>query len=100
MSGVVLGNESRRVENERKESQSRADALRAILDPVKDVDWRTLMAAQSNGLDSRQLIAMAFRDLADKADKIGNLNISPDLLGSLLSSNLLEGVAEQETRRG
>jgi hypothetical protein len=88
------------VENERKESQSRADALRAILDPVKDVDWRTLMAAQSNGLDSRQLIAMAFRDLADKADKIGNLNISPDLLGSLLSSNLLEGVAEQETRRG
>ena len=70
----------RRVENQRKESQARADGLRAMLEPMKDVDWRTLMAAQSGGLDSRQLIAMAFRDLADKAEHIGNLNISPELL--------------------
>ena len=41
----------RRVENERKESQARADALRAMLEPIKDVDWRTLMAAQSGGLE-------------------------------------------------
>jgi hypothetical protein len=75
----------RRVENQRKESQARADALRAMLDPIKDVDWRTLMAAQGDGLDARQLIAMAFRDLADKADSIGNLNISPDLLTTLLA---------------
>ena len=74
----------RRVENERKESQARADALRAMLESIKDVDWRTLTAAQSGGLDSRQLIAMAFRDLADNADKVGNLNISPDLLSTLL----------------
>jgi len=76
----------RRVENERKESQARADGLRAMLDPMKEVDWRTLMAAQSGGLDSRQLIAMAFRDLADKAESIGNLNITPDLLTTLLGS--------------
>ena len=74
----------RRVENQRKESQARADGLRAMLEPMKDVDWRTLMAAQSGGLDSRQLIAMAFRDLADKAESIGNLNISPELLTTLL----------------
>jgi hypothetical protein len=77
----------RRVENQRKESQAQADALRAMLDPVKDIDWRTLMAAQSGGLDARQLIALAFRDLADKAESIGNLNISPDLLSSLLATN-------------
>jgi hypothetical protein len=77
----------RRVENQRKESQAQADALRAMLDPVKDIDWRTLMAAQSGGLDARQLIALAFRDLADKAESIGNLNISPELLASLLSTN-------------
>ena len=77
----------RRVENERKESQSRSDALRAMLEPVKDVDWRTLMAAQSGSLDSSQLIAMAFRDLADNADKLGNVNITPDLLTSLLNTN-------------
>ncbi len=75
------------VENQRKESQARADALRAMLDPIKEVDWRTLMAAQSGGVDSRQLIAMAFRDLADNAEKIGQLNISPDLLSSLLTAN-------------
>jgi hypothetical protein len=77
----------RRVENERKESQARADGLRAMLEPMKEVDWRTLMAAQSGGLDSRQLIAMAFRDLADKAESIGNLNITPDLLTTLLATN-------------
>jgi hypothetical protein len=80
-----------KVENERKESQARADGLRAMLDPMKEVDWRTLMAAQSGGLDSRQLIALAFRDLADKADSIGNLNISPELLSSLLSTNGADG---------
>jgi len=81
----------RRVENQRKESQAHADALRATLEPMKDVDWRTLMAAQSGGLDSHQLIAMAFRDLADKAGSIGNLNISPDLLTTLLGSSGSDG---------
>ena len=72
----------KKVENECKEAEARGAALRATLEPLKDMDWRTLLAA--NGLDSRQLIAMAFRDLADNADKIGNLNISPELLESLL----------------
>jgi hypothetical protein len=75
----------RRVENQRKESQAKADAVKALLEPMKDVDWRTLMAAQSGGLDSSQLIAMAFRDLADKAEHIGNLNISPELLTALMN---------------
>jgi hypothetical protein len=76
----------RRVENDRKETQARADALRAILEPLKDIDWRTLTVAKSGGLDARELIAMAFRDLADNAEKIGNLNISPDLLQTMLDA--------------
>ncbi len=84
-----------RVENQRKESQARADGVRALLEPMKDVDWRTLMAAQSGGLDSSQLIAMAFRDLADKADHIGNLNISTELLNSLLAAGGGDGPQEQ-----
>jgi hypothetical protein len=86
----------RRVENERKESQARADGLRAMLEPMKEVDWRMLMAAQSGGLDSRQLIAMAFRDLADKAESIGNLNISPELLTTLLSAGSDGNAARSE----
>jgi hypothetical protein len=38
---------------------------------------------QSNP-DPRFNIALAFRELAGNADKIGNLNISPDLLESIL----------------
>lgn len=73
------------VANQSKESQARADALRAILEPVKDIDWRTLLATQG-GMDSKQMIAMAFRDLADNAEKIGSLNISPDLMNTLLGA--------------
>jgi regulator of protease activity HflC (stomatin/prohibitin superfamily) len=74
----------RRVENDRKESASRAEALRATLEPLKSVDWRTLMAASSGASNPKSIIALAFRDLADNAEKIGSLNISPDLLSSLL----------------
>lgn len=74
----------RRVENQRKESAARADALRAVLEPMKDVDWRTLLAASAGAADPKTIIAMAFRDLADNAQKIGRLDISPDLLQSLL----------------
>ena len=74
----------RRVENERKEAQARGEALRATLEPLKDVDWRTLTAASAGSLDSRRLIAMAFTDLAGNADRIGTLNITPDLLEALI----------------
>lgn len=70
--------------NDRKEAEARADGLRATLAPLKEVDWRTLVAASSNAGDPKSLIAMAFRDLADNAQKIGRLNISPDLLDSLM----------------
>jgi len=76
----------RRVQNQRQEADARAYALRATLEPLKETDWRTLMAAAAGAVDSKLLIAMAFRDLAEGAQKIGNLNISPDLLSALLQS--------------
>ncbi len=81
--GQRAGLVDQRVSNERKEAEARGDALRATLAPLKDVDWRTLMAI-SGGTDAKAIISMAFRDLADNASKIGQLNISPDLLTSLL----------------
>jgi regulator of protease activity HflC (stomatin/prohibitin superfamily) len=74
-----------RVENERKEAEARGTALRAVLDPVRDVDWRTLMAMQGS-TRSDTLIASAFDQLARNAEKIGQLNISPDLLTTLLAT--------------
>jgi hypothetical protein len=76
-----------RVENQRKEADARGQALRATLEPLKEVDWRTLMAASSGDVSPKLWIAMAFRDLADNAEKIGQLNISPDLLNALLTTD-------------
>lgn len=85
------------VENQRKESQARADALRAMIEPIKDVDWRTLLASQSGELNAQQLIAMAFCELAENAEKLGTVNISPDLLQSLLSENTHRNVSEKNS---
>jgi len=74
-----------RVENEKKEADVKEYVLHANLRPYKELDWKTLMAVNSNGIDPRNHIALAFRELAENADKIGNLNISPDLLESIMS---------------
>ena len=73
-----------RMENERKEAEGRAYALESTIAPLRDVDWRTLMAAAAGGADPKLMIAVAFRELAENADKIGEVNITPDLLQSLL----------------
>lgn len=73
-----------RTENERKEADSKAYGLKAMIAPVQDLDWRVLMMLNSQGGDARNTIAMAFQELASNAQKIGELNISPDLLRSLM----------------
>ncbi len=74
----------RRTANDRKDADARGYALEATLKPLKEVDWRTLIAASGGG-DSKTLISMAFLGLAENAQKIGELNVTPDLLKSLLS---------------
>lgn len=70
--------------NDRKAADSKAYALQALLKPVRDLDWRVLIAATTGSLDPKLMIASAFRDLAENAGRIGQLNISPDLLATLL----------------
>jgi regulator of protease activity HflC (stomatin/prohibitin superfamily) len=69
--------------NERKEADAQGYVLETTLKPYKEMDWRTLMALRGDQ-DARSNIAMAFRELAENAGKVGTLNISPDLLESLL----------------
>ena len=71
--------------NERKDADTRAYALKTTLEPVRDLDWRTLMALGATGSDPKLMIALAFRELAENAAKIGEVNVSPDLLKSLLA---------------
>jgi hypothetical protein len=74
------------VANNRKLAAAQTEALRATLDAMKQVDWKTLAAASGQG-DARCLIAMAFQQIAENADKIGRLDISPDLLHRLLDKD-------------
>jgi regulator of protease activity HflC (stomatin/prohibitin superfamily) len=71
------------VANQHKEAEARSFALRAVLDPIRDVDWRLLLAANA-AIDPKFLIALGFQELAQNAGKIGELNISPELLNALL----------------
>ncbi len=75
----------RRAENDRKDADSRAYAIEATLKPIRGTDWKTLMAVAAGGADPKLMIALAFRELAENAQKIGELNVTPDLLKSLLA---------------
>ncbi len=72
------------VENARHEADAKAYALRGMVTALAGVDPRVLQSLASQGMQPNQLIALAFQGLADKADKIGELNISPDLLRELI----------------
>jgi len=73
-----------KTENDRKEAETQGYVLETTLKPYKDIDWK-LLTALNNNTDPKFNISLAFRELAENADKIGNLNISPDLLDSLLT---------------
>ena len=75
-----------KAENERKEADTRAYALKAVMEPVQKMDWRVLMMLNPQGGDARNTIAMAFQELAMNASKIGELNMSPDLLRTLIGN--------------
>ena len=70
--------------NDKNEAETQGYVIETTLKPYKDIDWKTLTALNNNP-DPKFNISLAFRELAENAGKINNLNISPDLLDSLLS---------------
>jgi SPFH domain / Band 7 family len=74
------------VANNRKLAQAENEALRATLEALQTVDWKTLTAAAGTD-NARGMIAMAFQQIAENAQKIGRLDISPDLLNKLLEKD-------------
>ncbi|MDD5272781.1 MAG: hypothetical protein PHU14_08700, partial [Methylovulum sp.] len=70
--------------NDMKEADAKGYVLATTLKPYKEMDWK-LLTALNNNPDPKFSIALAFRELAENAQKIGNLNISPELLESILS---------------
>ncbi len=71
--------------NAREEADAKAYAMAAVMKALAQTDPKTIQALASVGMDPGQLVALAFKELAESADKIGQLNISPELLRELLS---------------
>ena len=74
----------RRVENEHKDADSRAYTLTETLKPLRDLDWKTSMMLGGKNADAKAMVALAFQEMAENAQKIGELNVSPALLRSLI----------------
>lgn len=70
--------------NDKKEAETQGYVIETTIKPYKDIDWKTLTALNNNP-DHKFNISLAFRELAENAGKIGNLNISPELLDTLLN---------------
>lgn len=70
-------------ENEKKKADAKAYENKVIMATFAEVDTEVLKALAISGMDSKTLIAKAFTEIGDKADKIGVLNVTPDLLETL-----------------
>jgi|HubBroStandDraft_1064217.scaffolds.fasta_scaffold00020_86 hypothetical protein len=70
--------------NARAEADTKAYGMAAMMRSLAGADAKTIQTLASVGMDPGKLMALAFRDLADNATKIGQLNVSPDLLREML----------------
>jgi hypothetical protein len=93
LAAAIALEEQRRqlVDTEAQNSKTRADAqayaVEATLKPLTQLDAKSLQVLAARSVDPRLLVAMAFQDIAANAAKVGTLNISPDLLQTLLQQN-------------
>ena len=74
-------------DNTRKLAEAEAHKVRSLMQALEAVDIRVVQALAAAGMQPAQLIAQAFGGIAEKAEKIGQLNMSPELLHSLLEAS-------------
>ncbi|MBN2221446.1 MAG: SPFH domain-containing protein [Vallitaleaceae bacterium] len=67
------------VQNAKTEADSKAYAMKAMMDTFSAMDPSIIQSLTNVGMNPNMLLAVAFQRLADNADKIGQLSITPDL---------------------
>jgi hypothetical protein len=72
--------------NAREEADAKAYGIDSMMKAFASSDAKVLQALASVGMQPAQLMALAFRELADNSAKIGQLNISPDLLREVMAT--------------
>lgn len=71
------------VENGQQEADAEAYAIAARMKALAELPVENLKAMALANMKPDQLMAVAFESLAQNADKIGELNISPDLFAQM-----------------
>jgi len=74
-------------ENTRTLADAEAYRVGALMKIFEGADTRVIQALAAAGMQPAQLIAQAFTGIAEKAERIGQLNVSPDLLNTLLDKS-------------
>lgn len=72
-------------ENSKAEADAKAYELKAMMNALTDVDTDVIKALAAIGMQPQALIANAFQNLAGNAEKIGHLNITPDLIREMMT---------------
>jgi regulator of protease activity HflC (stomatin/prohibitin superfamily) len=72
-----------RLENAQKEADAEAYRVRALMEAYSTMNPEVLISLATADMEPGRVIARAFEKLGAGADRIGTLNITPDLLESL-----------------
>lgn len=77
--------------NSRTLAEAEAYRVGAVMQALEKADPRVVNALAAAGMQPGQLIAQAFGGIAERAERIGQLNVSPELLQGLMSAGVGAG---------
>ncbi len=72
-----------RLENAKKDADAEAYRIGVVMEAYNKLSSEVLVALATLNMEPEKIFAQAFNNLASNSEKIGTLNISPDILGSL-----------------
>lgn len=75
------------IANAKAQADAKAYEMSAVMKSLEGVNPALLQSMANMGMNPDKLIAIAFQGLAENAGRIGQLNITPDLLQGLLSES-------------
>lgn len=73
-------------QNTRKLAEAEAHKVSTLMVALEKADPRVVQALAAAGMQPAQLIAQAFGGIAERAERIGQLNMSPELLNTLIGA--------------
>lgn len=88
----------RNAANSRTLAEAEAYRMGAVMKALENADPRVVQALAASGMQPGQLIAQAFGGIAERAERIGQLNMSPELLQSLLAPPVIKEMSNGQGR--